>query len=244
MSQENSKTGVEFLNQIRRSYGMRPSRATSTAITHINANGALLVFPINNRELPNSLWAEFFPRTTMVWDWNEDGDDKVAGMWQLMKILSDCREVVYSKWYQGRATFFSRELFTAMLSLARPARIPRHELSETARTLFEVLENNSPLSTKELKALTDLQGKHNEAAYSRGMKELFTRFLIVGFGEVEDGAFPSLAVGATELLYEELWREGTEMTARQTGAVIERLMPAGSHFRKFLEKTIVLEEVR
>jgi hypothetical protein len=214
------------------------------AISRIEKRGALLVFPINNRELPNSLWAEFYPGTQMIWDWNEDGDYKVAGMWQLMKQLSDCREVVYSKWYQGRATFFSRHLFAALLCLARTARIPRHELSETARSLFEVLENNSPLSTKELKALTDLKGKHNEAAYSRGMKELFTRFLIVGFGEVEDGAFPSLAVGATELLFEDLWREGTEMSPRKARAVIDGLMPEGSHFRKFLNKTVGIPEVQ
>lgn len=216
----------------------------SHAISSIGKHGALLVFPINNRELPNSLWAEFYPRTKMVWDWNEDSDYKVADMWQLMKKLSDCRDVVYSKWYQGRATFFSRDLFAALLCLAGTARIPRHELSETARILFEVLENNSPLSTKELKALTELRGKQNEAAYSRGMKELFTRFLIVGFGEVEDGAFPSLAVGATELLFEDLWREGAGMSPRKALAVIDRLMPAGSHFRKFLEKTGGVEEVR
>jgi len=222
----------------------RQSRTKAGAISQINTHGALLVFPINNRELPNSLWAEFFPKSKMVWDWNEQSDYKVGDMWQLMKKLSDCREVVYSKWYQGRATFFSRELFTAMLSGARTARIPRHELSETGRILFEVLENNSPLSTKELKALTDLRGKHNEAAYSRGMKELFTRFLIVGFGEVEDGAFPSLAVGATELLFEDLWRDGADMAPRKARAVIDRLMPAGSHFRKFLEKAANLEEAR
>jgi len=208
------------------------------AVSRIENHGALLVFPINNRELPNSLWAEFYPKTKMIWDWNEDSDYKVADMWQLMKKLSDCREVVYSKWYQGRATFFSPELFAALLCLAQSAHISRHELSETARILFEVLENNSPLSTKELKALTDLRGKENEAAYSRGMKELFTRFLIVGFGEVEDGAFPSLAVGATELLYEELWRGGAEMLPGKAHTTLDRLMPAGSHFRKFLEKTV------
>lgn len=211
----------------------------STAVSRIDKHGALLVFPINNRPLPHSLWSEFFPGKTMVWDWNDENEDhQVGNMWQLMKRLSDCREVVYSKWYQGRATFFSHELFTALLCAARTAKIARHELSATARKLFEVLENNSPLSTKALKALTELQGRANEADYSRGMKELFTRFLIVGFGEVDDGAFPSLAVGATELLYEDLWREGAEMSPGTARATVDRLLPAGSHFRKFLEKTL------
>ncbi len=225
---------------------MKPGqpRSAPAAISHIQTHGALLVFPLNNKSLPNSLWSQFYPKTEMIWEWNQDSDYKVANMWQLMKSLSDCREVVYSKWYQGRATFFSRDLFAALLCLARTARIPRHELSETARVLFEVLENNSPLSTKELKALTDLRGKLHEGAYSRGMKELFTRFLIVGFGEVEDGAFPSLAVGATELLFEDLWREGAEMSPRKARVLIDRWMPAGSQFRRFLEKTAGLQEVR
>ena len=148
----------------------------------------------------------------MVWDWNEDSDHRVGDMWQMMKRLSDCREVIYSKWYQGRATFFSHESFRGDDRAASCHQTPRHELSETARVLFEVLENNSPLSTKELKELTDLQGRVNESIYNSGMKELFTRLLIVGFGEVEDGAFPSLAVGATELLFEELWRHGADMS--------------------------------
>jgi len=213
----------------------------SKAISCINKNGALLVFPINNRELPNSLWSEFFPGAKMIWDWNENNDNndyRVSDLWLLMKQLSDCREVVYSKWYQGRATFFSQELFSSMLCVAGSTRIPRQKLSQTGRRLFEVLENNSPLSTKELKALAELQGRANEGDYSRGMKELFTRLLIVGYGEVDDGAFPSLAVGATELLYEDLWREGAEMSPSQAQKSLDRWLPTGSHFRKFLERTL------
>jgi hypothetical protein len=208
----------------------------SSAVTSVRQHGALLVFPINNRKYPHSLWAEFFPAKRMVWDWNEDSDHRVGDLWQMMKRLSDCREVVYSKWYQSRATFFSHEVFSAMLATRHTHQTPRHQLSETARVLFEVLENNSPLSTRKLKEFADLQGRANEAAYNRGMKELFTRLLIVGFGEVEDGAFPSLAVGATELLFEDLWREGAEMPPMNAKATLERFLPAGSHFRRHFEK--------
>jgi hypothetical protein len=209
----------------------------SSAVDAIRRHGALLVFPLANRELPHSLWAEFFPRSRMVWDWNEDSDHRVGDMWQMMKRLSDCREVVYSKWYQGRATFFSRDLFTAMLALQRVDRTAHHELSETARILFEVLENNSPLSTKQLKELTDLQGRLHESAYTRGMKELFQRLLIVGFGEVDDGAFPSLAVGATELLFEDLWRDSAGLRGSEARLTLDCLMPENSHFRRHFDKT-------
>jgi hypothetical protein len=216
---------------------MRGRLLPDNAVEYVNQKGILLVFPINNRELPLSLWSEFFPKTRMVWDWNDDAAGPVHDMWGLMKRLSDCREVVYSKWYQGRATFFSRELFVAMLRQRCVQSDARRSLSSTARTLFEVLENNSPLSTRKLKELTDLQGRLHEAEYSRAMKELFTRFWIVGFGEVDDGAFPSLAVGATELLYDDLWRQAEEMPLRKAQATIDRLMPQPSHFRRFFDKT-------
>jgi hypothetical protein len=216
---------------------MKKRLQASNAVRSIHENGVLLVFPINNRELPLSLWSEFFPRTKMVWDWNDDAAGPVHEMWSLMKRLSDCRDVVYSKWYQGRATFFSRELFEAMLCLRCLRADARRGLSFTARALFEVLENNSPLSTRRLKELTDLQGKLHEAEYSRAMKDLFTRLLIVGFGEVDDGAFPSLAVGSTELLFDDLWRNAEDMPDRKAQSTVDRLMPQASHFRRFFDKT-------
>lgn len=208
----------------------------SKATSKIRERGVLLVFPINNRTEPASLWTEFFPKTSMVWDWNEDGDVVVAGMWQLMKRLSATGDVVYSKWYRGRATFFSHELFTAMLAVRRRQSDPKKGLSRTAEKLLEILENNSPLSTKELKRDADLQGRENETEYSRAMKDLFSRLLIVGFGEVDDGAFPSLAVGATELLYSELWTRSEETSAAEAESIIDRFMPQGGHFRRQFEK--------
>src|SRR5258708_3464966 len=100
--------------------------------------------------------------------------------------------------------------------------------------MMEILENTSPLSTKELKRAADLQGRAHETEYNRAMKELFSRLLIVGFGEVEDGAFPSLAVGATELLFSDLWTQAEDMRGSEAKSVIERFMPKGSHFRRYL----------
>ena len=207
------------------------------AVDRINERGVLLVFPINNRPLPLSLWSEFHPKLRMVWDWNDDAAREVHDMWGLMKRLSDCRHVVYSKWYQGRATFFSRELFTAMLRLRCVRADARRKMSSTARSLFEVLENNSPLSTRKLKELTDLQGRLHEAEYSRAMKELFTRLWIVGFGEVNDGAFPSLAVGATELIFDDLWRQAEGMSEGRAQKTLDQGMPGSTHFRRFFDKS-------
>lgn len=211
-----------------------------SAVSKINTCGVLLVFPVSNRPEPASLWSEFFPRTKMRWEWDESGDNRVGALWHLMKKLSDGRQVVYSKWYQGRATFFSRELFAALLRLHLPAGKAEAEgpqrLSHPARDILEALENDSPLSTKELKKLTGLQGRLNEPAYARAMKELFRSFQVVAFGEVDDGAFPSLAVGATRHLYEDLCEQAARMSVKQAKECRDKYMPAGSRIRMFYDK--------
>ena len=234
------------------------SKELKKAIHHINENGILLVFPVHNKKEPHSLWSCFHPRTPMRWEWDETGDNRVGHMWQLMKRLSDCKEVVYSKWYQGRATFFSQKVFTAMLSiqfhhLAKLQKCdPKSDflnlgvqLTTTAQNILETLESDSPLSTRELKKLCDLQGKDNEANYSRSMKALFTRLLIVAFGEVEDGAFPSLAVGATRLIYEDLCSEARGLDSQKARAILEEVLlrnkkaGRGRSFLKFFDKNLV-----
>ncbi|MEQ1876550.1 MAG: hypothetical protein ABL958_07885 [Bdellovibrionia bacterium] len=207
-----------------------------SAIAKINKRGMLLVFPINNKKEPASLWSEFYPKAKMRWEWDSDGDNRVASLWHLMKRLSGMKDVVYSKWFQGRATFFSRELFLALLADRIRVEDPRAKLSRNAREILETLENDSPLSTKQLKKMTELQGRDNEPAYNRAMKELFSTFLIVGFGEVEDGAFPSLAVGATKLIYEDLWVESRSLDKGAAQETIDRFLPGAGAAGRFLKK--------
>ncbi len=206
------------------------------AIQIINQKGILLVFPVNNNKQPNSLWSEFYPRSKMEWSWDNDGDNRVGQLWSLMKKLSDCREVVYSKWYQGRATFFSKRLFTALLRIRIDELKNPVKLSRTSLELLEYLENDSPLSTKELKKLAELRGKDNERFYQRAIKALFKDFHIIAFGEVDDGAFPSLAIGATKNLYEDLCSAAQVLSLDQARDVVNEFMPHGQLFRKYLDK--------
>ncbi len=182
-----------------------------SAIAAINKHGMLLTFPIKNAKLPLSLWSVAYPRTKMKWEWDDDGDNRVVQLWHLRERLSRSGKVVYTKWYKGRATFFSRKEFTKRLaaSLANTNRAA-HMLTREARDILEALEENSPLSTKVLKKTVDLRGKFHEATYNRAMKELWSRYLIVGYGEVDEGAFPSLAIGATKLLFEDLYKEALQ----------------------------------
>jgi hypothetical protein len=42
------------------------------------------------------------------------------------------------------------------------------------------------------------------------MRELWERGLVVGAGEEDEGGYPSLSVGATELLFEDLWKASSQ----------------------------------
>ncbi len=81
--------------------------------------------------------------------------------------------------------------------------------------IHELLEMESPLSTKEIRRGTDLKGKENEKRYTSAMKELWSTLAIFGVGEVEDGAFPSLAHAATDVVFEDLCREAEKRLARK-----------------------------
>lgn len=219
----------------------RPTATERGALAALEREGVLLVYPIANRPEPPSLWRALYPRSPMRWAWDEGADDRVVHLWHLRERLARSRAAVYAKWYQGRAVFFSRALFTAMLAALRPPsgrEAPRaNTLSRESRELLALLEEDSPRSTKALRREAGLTGRHNEALWTRSMRELWERLLIVGTGEVEDGAFPSLEVGATRLIFEDLWERAQGVDDAQR-ALLARALPASGAFGKQWLRTL------
>lgn len=191
------------------------------------------MFPQENRKEPASLWYSFFPRTRMRWEWDETGDNRVGELWLLREQLSLSRKVVYSKWFRGRATLIANDLFPALLRLANPDFPEARGLSFVAKEILDLLEEDSPLSTKQLKKMSGLQGRASETQYTRALKELWDRCLIVAFGEVDEGAFPSLAIGSTKVIFEFLWNEAGEMSKDEATKILEKRLPEGTSFRKY-----------
>ncbi len=173
----------------------------------------------------------------MKWEWDSGGDNRVSLLWHLREELSRSGEVVYAKWFRGRATFFSKEVFVAALARLW-FQLPGAEarMGRTAREVLAALELNSPLSTKELKAETDLKGKNNEPHYERALKQLWQRLLVVGYGEKDDGAFPSLRVGATATLFEDLWNRSATLKEEKAIEILRNKLGAQSPFFLQLEK--------
>lgn len=207
------------------------------AVSAINKTGALLVFPIKNKKEPASIWSVLYPKTVMRWEWDEDGDDRVARLWYTRGELSDSRQVVYTKWFQGRATYFSREIFVLLLAYFETAKQESSLGNRDAREILDILESDSPLSPKQIKAMTDLQGRDYESQYNRALKALWNPLLVVAFGEIEDSSFPSLAIGATKTLYEDLWTEALEISSEEAARSLEKQLGKDNVFWKFAQKT-------
>jgi hypothetical protein len=212
------------------------------AVKAIDREGILLTFPISNKKEPASLWSSFHPRSEMRWEWDSGGDNRVADLWHLREELSRSGKVVYAKWFRGRATFFSRGVFPALLKSLNPVPgdfLGQMNLGQAPLRLLRILEGDSPLSTKDLKKSSGLKGRLHEGAYAKALKVLWERLLIVGYGEVDDGAFPSLAVGATRALFEDLWEEARSLSPEAARSCISRSFPdERSVIRKFLAKLI------
>lgn len=140
--------------------------------------------------------------------------------------------LVYSKWYQGRATFFANDVFVNLLSLMRL----KLDFSHESRMALEVLEADSPLSTKQLKTAIELEGRLLEPTYNRALKPLWQRLQIVGFGEFADSSFPSLGIAASRTMFENLWNEAEGINAQQADKFLEARLGEGNLFLKFARK--------
>ena len=215
------------------------SASVERAVAAIERRGILLVYPLANKPEPRSLWSELHPRTPMRWAWDADADGRVAQIWRLREELARSDDVVYAKWFRGRATFFALPVFRALLATLTHEADLRTGLSRNAKIVLDLLEDNSPQSTKELRANAELQGKANEAAYARALKELWSRLLVVGVGEVDDGAFPSLNISATRLHLEHLWPGSPDAEAHlaSDAAKLAATLAAAPLFARELAKT-------
>jgi hypothetical protein len=202
------------------------------AVAAVERRGILLVFPIANRPEPRSLWSELHPRTVMRWEWDEGGDPRVRALWHLREELARSRRVVYSKWFKNRATLFSRPVFRAILGdlLGRGDLV--EDLGRDARMLLDLLEDDSPQSTKALRRASGLPDNRFQAQ----LKALWSRLLIVGVGEVDDGSFPSLAVGATHLLFEDEWSAASRGVSEGDRAALAEALEGSKAFAKELSR--------
>lgn len=218
----------------------RPRTLESRAVAAIEAHGVLLVYPLQNRPEPRSLWHALHPGARMRWAWDDSADERVVELWHLRERLAQSRKVVYTKWLGGRATFFSRSVFRAVLATWKAEHDLEAGLGRASRDLLDILRDDSPQPTRRLRESAGLEGRLNETPFTRAMRPLWERMLIVGTGEMEEGGFPSLAVGATELIHEPLWLDADALRDEDTALLEGVTKRAPSFARAFrrVEKSL------
>jgi hypothetical protein len=69
------------------------------------------------------------------------------------------------------------------------------------------------------------------------MKALWTRLLVVGTGEIPDGAFPSLAVSATEMMFEDSWNARAHVP-EDARAKLDEALARSPAFARELAKSV------
>lgn len=203
----------------------------------------LIVFPIQNRRDPPSLWHALHPRSEMRWEWNEDGDRRVETLWHQRGRISHSGQIFYSKWFRGRATVMSLDMTSVLITLLQAA---PPSLSSPAQDVLDFLREDSPRSPRQIKAECGLQGRLMERYYERALKELWQRLYITGYGEIDDGAFPSLALGATSVLFENIWTSATaaakEPTAIENAHAFFQTHGSSAAFVKYLKQLLQLKK--
>ncbi len=209
------------------------SRLFSSAVRAIDSAGWLLVFPLpeTGKVKVPSLWQALFPRSKMRWEWDDSADSRVVQLWHLRREIAESQKVVYSKWYRDRATVFSIPCFCALYRVLEPA---RQALSPDAREILELLEYESPLSTKQLRRGVELQGKENEKRYHAATRELWRSLAMVGIGEIDDGAFPSLAHAATHTVFEDQVARASRLSLQEAWRRLDEWPELARATRKIL----------
>jgi hypothetical protein len=212
------------------------------ALKFIEKNRIVLTFPEDNRAEPANLWSCFHPRKKMRWEWDTGGDDSVADLWIFREALSRSRKTVYAKWYRGKATFIDKDFLPHLLAALGIHHLEDEQyrgISRTAQEILEALLESSPLSTKQLKKLTGLQGRDFEAEYTKALKELWSRLWIVGWGEKDDGAFPSLNMGATRHFFEVEWAKALTLDPLQSRKRVLDELSEHKKMQRFLERLLI-----
>ncbi|WP_374000447.1 hypothetical protein [Bdellovibrio bacteriovorus] len=216
---------------------MSSQKKKSRMIAAINERGCLLVYPLENRKEPASLWTELYPRTKMRWEWDQEGDNRVAEMWVMREELSRSEEVIYAKWFRNRATFFSKEVFVHLLAWLGSSQ-GQVDLPRSSQEALDSFLLDSPQSTKIIKENLGWQGKMMESHYNRAMKPLWNYLFLVGYGEVQDSSFPSLNMAATQNLFEDLWLESQGITATAAEEFLRKKLGPDNLFFKYAQKLV------
>jgi hypothetical protein len=110
--------------------------------------------------------------------------------------------------------------------------LPRESLA-----ILDLLRGGAPLSTRQIRRAANLHGKSCAGRFAYAMNALWSRLLVVGVCEVRGGGAPSLAVGATEVLFDDLWRARGSVPA-DAGRKLDEALARSPSFHRELDRAL------
>jgi hypothetical protein len=173
---------VEDLEQQRDRSFRRRSRLRvhneRTALQFVEDVGFCLVFTNRTQQLP-CLWVAVCGRRDPVFPEHSHHDPELMLTWNLKDLLPAKRLVYYGKLILGKPSMVSLAHFPDFYALHGPAHDEQYlydyeagRLSRAAKQIMDVLVEDHPLTTKELKRRTHLDASRSRAIFDQAIAEL------------------------------------------------------------------------
>jgi hypothetical protein len=162
------------------------------AETFINTVGFCFAFKANRSELP-CLWHAAAGERNPDYPLHVQNDPYISLVWVAKDQLAAEKKVYYGKALKKRPTFISLKYFPYFYRLITDQRgdhyladYNRGGLSRDARRILDVLNEQSPQITADLKAAAAMANPDKRSAFDAAMAELQSRFYVVKIGEFYD----------------------------------------------------------
>jgi hypothetical protein len=149
-----------------------------TALQFVEDVGFCLVFTNRTQQLP-CLWVAVCGRRDPVFPEHSHHDPELMLTWNLKDLLPAKRLVYYGKLILGKPSMVSLAHFPDFYALHGPAHDEQYlydyeagRLSRAAKQIMDVLVEDHPLTTKELKRRTHLDASRSRAIFDQAIAEL------------------------------------------------------------------------
>lgn len=163
------------------------------AVEFVNERGYIFFWPVKGVHFP-SLWSAVAGDRPVP----NEHDDPGHVTWRWKDSALGMHIWYYAKVLRYKATFISLELLPYFYALSENYGSPQEDyliayqdghLTHAEKSVYEVILNNGPMHTIDLRQAAHLSGKINDSLFNRALEKLQAEFRIVPVGIAEAGTW-------------------------------------------------------
>lgn len=118
--------------------------------------------------------------------WHTENPETDPWVWRI-RVLNECQDIAYSKLFFKKSGYITKEWYPAFLSVRRESHTLEEEykngnISHTAKTIYQLIQEHSTLPVHELKQLGGFTKEH-KAVFDRSLIELQGKLYITMCGQ-------------------------------------------------------------